>query len=158
MSPASPQNKHRPAPLRQLSAGPQLPGGWSFDEDPQGATAVKLDDPHPAPAIPSHLTPAKDKRRISFVSYNDLLLSVPTTVTSLNEITSGNLSPDHLPGTVSPTVPVTRSPALAATATIPSSLSALAPIEGEWSREGLGRGLEQRLESLITTTEGQAKA
>jgi len=165
ISPASPNSaninngnaKHRPAPLRQISSGPQLPGGWSFDEDDKGATAVKLND-LPAPAIPSHLTPTKDKRRISFVSYNDLLLSVPTTVTSLNEITSGNLSPDHLPGTVSPTVPVTRSPALAASATIPASLSALAPVEGEWSREGLGRGLEQRLEGLIPSGENQAKA
>jgi hypothetical protein len=62
---------------------------------------------HPS-AVPSHLTPSKDKRRISFISYNDLLLSVPTTVTHLGEITSGQLSPDHLPGTVSPNI--SRSP------------------------------------------------
>lgn len=157
LSPVSPGgSKHRPAPLRQLSSGPQLPGGWAFDEDNQGATAAKVDTSVPAPALPSHLTPTKDKRRISFVSYNDILLSVPTTVTSLNEITSGNLSPDHLPGTVSPTVPVTRSPALANNTTIPTTLSSLSPIEGEWQREGLGRGLEQRLEDLITNGEQRA--
>lgn len=106
-------------------------------------------------ALPSHLTPTKEKRRISFISYNDLLLSVPTAVTSLDDITAGNLSPEHLPGTVSPSVP-SRSPVIAAS---PNSLAgpnvpdALRPLgsamTGEWQREGLGKGLEQRLEDLV---------
>jgi hypothetical protein len=44
--------------------------------------------------------------------------------------------------------------ALASAANIPTGL---AGAEGEWSREGLGRGLEQRLESLIAQPEGQVK-
>jgi hypothetical protein len=126
---------------------------------------------HPAPAVPSHLTPSKDKRRISFISYNDLLLSVPTTVTHLGEITSGQLSPEHLPGTVSPSMS-TRSPTVPpinpnplglgagpsdSTGSIPQiehqqswdSASGARTGQGEWSREGLGKGLEQRLEDLV---------
>lgn len=148
--------KQRPPPLRQISNGPQLPGGWAFgDEDVVTPRPDDLDTPSAPTPLPSHLSPSKsqDKRRISFISYNDLLLSVPTTVTNLGEITSGNLSPDHLPGTVSPSVP-SRSPAVSQS---PVSLSTLAPPsvpsssvpEAEWSREGLGRGLEQRLEDLV---------
>jgi hypothetical protein len=154
--------KHRPAPLRHLSSGPQLPGGWAFtDEDSTGATAIRSESASgaatPVPsALPPHLTPTKEKRRVSFISYNDLLLSVPTAVTSLDDITAGNHAPDHLPGTVSPSVP-SRSPVMAAS---PSSIAgpcvpdALRPLggtmlEGEWSREGLGKGLEQRLEDLV---------
>lgn len=191
--------KHRPAPLRKMSSGPQLPGGWAFtDEDAEGATAVKEAPAPPATAPnspPSHqaaapgalLTPttsntaagtatAKEKRRISFISYNDLLLGVPTSVASLGEIASGNLSPDHLPGlpgTLSPPPIVagnpTRSPVIGASgagasasvATSPSmpnrdSLSPQPQLEGEWSREGLGRGLEQRLEDLVLLDSNKA--
>ena len=130
--------------------------------------------PTPPNAIPPHLTPSKDKRRISFISYNDLLLSVPTSITPLGEITSGNLSPDHLPGTVSPSM-TNRSPIL------PPPMPSLGPIsgssagpgaleskpswetgrtgglglEGEWEREGLGKGLEQRLEGLAGQQQGR---
>ena len=113
---------------------------------------------HPS-AVPSHLTPSKDKRRISFISYNDLLLSVPTTVTHLGEITSGQLSPEHLPGTVSPNI--SRSPAPPSinplSSTAGDSSSSVPQVDGdggaggEWSREGLGKGLEQRLEDLVSS-------
>lgn len=184
-----PQQKHRPAPLRKMSSGPQLPGGWAFtDEDAEGATAVRdvpVAEPEPsvaptpataassATAAPSPppasahqgnlLTPttsntaAKEKRRISFISYNDLLLGVPTSVASLGEIASGNLSPDHLPGTLSPPPASnpTRSPILPAAASPKTNrdsvslMPTMPQLEGEWSREGLGRGLEQRLEDLV---------
>ncbi|WWC58502.1 uncharacterized protein I303_101045 [Kwoniella dejecticola CBS 10117] len=62
-------------------------------------------------SIPSHISPNKNRHRISYLSYNDLLSAVPTKVTSLEDITSGNLSPDHLPGTVSPSMS-TRSPTI----------------------------------------------
>ncbi|WRT64031.1 uncharacterized protein IL334_000958 [Kwoniella shivajii] len=143
-------------------------------------------------SIPSHVSPNKNKHRISYLSYNDLLLSVPTKVTSLEDITSGNLSPDHLPGTVSPSMS-TRSPVIpplnpgdSSSSIIgvgnlspsitpgnnnvggglaqaggksiqprasfdsqsPVRLGGLGLGEGEWEREGLGKGLEQRLEEV----------
>ncbi|WWC66480.1 uncharacterized protein I206_100382 [Kwoniella pini CBS 10737] len=129
-------------------------------------------------SIPSHISPSKNRHRISYLSYNDLLSAVPTKVTSLEDITSGQLSPDHLPGTVSPSMS-TRSPTIsphnplspglvgeqspAVGATPPpktlqpkssfdahrsGSLGGLGLGEGEWGREGLGKGLEQRLEEV----------
>ncbi|WVQ97174.1 hypothetical protein IAU59_004284 [Kwoniella sp. CBS 9459] len=162
----------------------------------QGLPAGLGSSSSPPAAIPPHLSPNKSKHRISYLSYNDLLLSVPTQVTSLEDITSGNLSPDHLPGTVSPSMssrsPVigspsnilagqgqTQSPALAAisAATPPTLGGSVGPAgqtihpraswdagsgsggrlgglgfgEGEWQREGLGKGLEQRLEEVAHT-------
>ena len=119
--------------------------------------------PSPPPALPSHLSPSKEKRRVSFVSYNDLLLSVPTSVTPLGDITSGNLSPDHLPGTISPNLSARNSVTLLSSSGLPvvehrpswdAGASGRGPNglglgEGEWERQGLGRGLEQRLEHLV---------
>ncbi|KAK1927988.1 hypothetical protein DB88DRAFT_60503 [Papiliotrema laurentii] len=194
-------NATRPTMPQRLSTGPQLPGGWAFghagasekpseaviaeapasSEEATGTAPVQpAHVPSPPPAIPSHLTPTKDKRRISFISYNDLLLSVPTTVTPLGEITSGALSPDHLPGTVSPTVP-TRSPVIPSachgSAQIPNITGSkdaehqatwevgggarpggLGLGEGEWEREGLGKGLEQRLEDLVREDSARSPA
>ena len=126
------------------------------------ATSISPPTLTPTPSFQPHLTPSKDKRRISFISYNDLLLSVPTSVTPLEDITSGTLSPDHLPGTVSPQVTMGRSPVIpssssptAALSPLPSSVEHRPSIprglglEGEWEREGLGKGLEQRLEDLV---------
>lgn len=53
------------------------------------------------PMTPTYSHP-REKRRISFVSYNDLVQSVPTTISPLSEIANGHIEPDHLPGTVSP--------------------------------------------------------
>lgn len=163
----------------------------------------------PASALPPHLTPSKQQsaRRISFLSPTDLLLSVPTQVTALGEITSGHLAPEHLPGTISPSLSPTpmpgpgggasaRSPGVPSVSTFggagldlvrssspslgtPGGSSATgggsptastgagagasvfagkeAPVMlgpahttgGEWGREGLGKGLEQRLEDLV---------
>ncbi|RSH92589.1 hypothetical protein EHS25_008034 [Saitozyma podzolica] len=199
---------NRPPMGSRMSTGQQLPGGWSSawktDEEPAppveetakpvvlpaaalSPSAVSPTAATPPAAIPAHLTPTKDKRRISFISYNDLLLSVPTAVTPLEEFTSGNISPEHLPGTISPAVvsrsPVVPGPSLASglpggptgAGHAPGEAGSGAPgsgighksswdaamggtgqsraglgfAEGEWQREGLGKGLEQRLEDLV---------
>ncbi|KAK8865787.1 hypothetical protein IAR55_000934 [Kwoniella newhampshirensis] len=198
----------RPVMAQRTSTGPQLPGGWAFGsgsaapatEDkapspiaevpspalspsaPAATAASPISSPTPPNAVPSHLTPTKTKNhRLSFISYNDLLLSVPTQVTNLGEITSGNLSPDHLPGTVSPSMS-TRSPVIPTPSFgnglpppalgLGSGVIGGAPVgpglepkqswesgsggrvgglglgEGEWERQGLGKGLEQRLEEV----------
>lgn len=95
-------------------------------------------------------------------------------MTNLSEITSGQLSPDHLPGTISPNI-TSRSPVMSPPNPLAGSTSGTHPgpglehqaswdsqtsakaglgvggseLEGEWSREGLGQGLEQRLEGLV---------
>ncbi|RXK36206.1 hypothetical protein M231_06550 [Tremella mesenterica] len=164
----------RPSMPGRVSTGPQVPGGWSnsFTHSPPLAFVGEKEKeeghqedlpspalaPTPPTAIPNHLTP-KEKRRVSFISYNDLLLSVPTSITSLGDITSGNLSPDHLPGTISPNL-ANRSPVVAPNLIPLGGNDKSGPsweptgrvgglgLEAEWDREGLGKGLEQRLEDL----------
>ncbi|WVQ71046.1 hypothetical protein IAR50_000571 [Cryptococcus sp. DSM 104548] len=205
----------RPAAPRRISTGPQLPGGWVKDNTVTSGEERSTSVPAPAAspshsAVPPHLSPSKSKphHRLSFVSYNDILLSVPTQVTSFGEITSGTVSPDHLPGTVSPSLS-SRSPAVgqgqvpslngfpSSASTLPTRQDAGSPVpassltsaaaaagatgtapgleskasweagrggsgalglgEGEWQREGLGKGLEQRLEDLAhVEPQGQA--
>ncbi|WVW82157.1 hypothetical protein I302_104163 [Kwoniella bestiolae CBS 10118] len=206
----------RPAMPQRISTGPQVPGGWAFGGGSsagatslpaQAESAVAADDRTSSPtsdspnnafqtltptSLPSHISPNKNKHRISYLSYNDLLLSVPTKVTSLEDITSGNLSPDHLPGTVSPSMS-TRSPTMSPHNPLsgdlspitttgpgatpppqgkqvqpkssfdghsqrPGALGGLGFGEGEWEREGLGKGLEQRLEEVAQgQTQSQAQ-
>jgi hypothetical protein len=129
---------------------------------------------------------SREKRRISFVSYNDLLQSVPTTISPLSEIANGHIEPDHLPGTVSPVragspfrvtsvpaqpVQLTSDPramgmkrgsepnlGLGVRGRTGSGLAADDTSTGAgtrerststFQREGLGKGLTERLEMLI---------
>ncbi|KZV89143.1 hypothetical protein EXIGLDRAFT_721628 [Exidia glandulosa HHB12029] len=94
--------------------------------------------------------------RLSFISYNDLLLSAPVSAVPLSTLTSPATSdpPPHL-SAVSGSV--AHSPARSR----PRSIVGLGPggnrasillgddHGGEWEREGLGRGLEERLEELL---------
>lgn len=98
---------------------------------------------------------------------------MPTTVTHLSEITSGQLSPDHLPGTISPTLGMGKSGNSAivgagagdqsgvglphrssgdgqagASGQAGTGMGVVGQGEGEWERQGLGKGLEQRLDDL----------
>ncbi|WVO17822.1 hypothetical protein L204_105520 [Cryptococcus depauperatus] len=200
----------RPAMPMRISTGPQLPGGWAFKEEkgdvlnkePQASVPAPTPAsiPHPGQTssplnvIPAHLSPSKvvgksQHHRLSFVSYNDILLSIPTQVTSFGEITSGTVSPEHLPGTVSPSLS-TRSPVISPPTNGDSPLPGASPSpvslgnsavlgqqsqqsalkkvgpkaswdgnirgsfglgEAEWKKEGLGKGLEQRLEDYAQT-------
>lgn len=165
LPPPPPQSDPRePSPhvnTRQRIATPSRP------RSPVGSRGSSPVRP-PTQRSPSSDPTALSLVQISFISYNDLLLSIPTTVTPLGDITSGTMSPDHLPGTISPNMstrsPVVPPPVLAGPASLSpvehkSSSSwdsgaagrgsGLGLGEGEWERQGLGRGLEQRLEDLV---------
>lgn len=182
------------APTSAVVAEPSPLSGSTTAGDSSSSLATGGGGVAPVSALPAHLSPNKQQstRRISFLSPTDLLLSVPTQVTPLGEITSGHLSPEHLPGTISPSLATTgtiagqgvlpgrSSSALAgeilggaaspsgtvspsasvgtgaAGATAPPGLASKdsiaamrGPADGEWAREGLGKGLEQRLEDLV---------
>ena len=117
------------------------------------------------PPSPSHAA----HKRLSFISYNDLLASTPTSTLPLSSLTSpGTIEPPpHLPS-VALSLPVaSRSPSAAASAAGSARNSVLVEhgaaaadvkeptggvgddVGGEWEREGLGRGLEERLEALM---------
>ncbi|EPQ51408.1 hypothetical protein GLOTRDRAFT_118045 [Gloeophyllum trabeum ATCC 11539] len=106
-------------------------------------------------------------KRLSFMSYSDLLSSTPASTLPLSSLTSSamvNDPPPHIP-TVSGFTQ-TQSQAHSAASSIHHGVAAglaqmkegpLDPIlleddGGEWEREGLGKGLEERLEALMTAS------
>ncbi|KAJ7028585.1 hypothetical protein C8F04DRAFT_1398907 [Mycena alexandri] len=100
-------------------------------------------------------------KRLSFVSYADLLASTPTATQPLSALTSPASSPSHIPG-VSISTGTSTDPTTAGSAYGGSGAPSLRnfgfglgdedrtmdDVGGEWEREGLGKGLEERLEAL----------
>jgi len=166
------------------------PHSQQQSSQPQGSLLAPPPPANIVVALSQPMTPtsshSQEKRRISFVSYNDLVQSVPTTVSPLSEIANGHIEPDHLPGTVSPVragSPFRVPPASAQPAQLASDLRALGMKRGSepnlgmgsrgrsgggravddnatvtgtrerststFQREGLGKGLTERLEMLI---------
>ncbi|KAJ7502460.1 hypothetical protein B0H11DRAFT_640420 [Mycena galericulata] len=96
-------------------------------------------------------------KRLSFMSYTDLLSSTPTATQPLSALTSPASSPSHIPG-----VSLATDPSVAGSAYGGSGAPSLRnfgfglgdedrtmdDVGGEWEREGLGKGLEERLEAL----------
>lgn len=166
---------------------------YSAGSPPMGAHA-QLSNPHAQlshPPSPSHTA----QKRLSFISYSDILASTPISTLPLSSLTSpGNMEPPpHLPsvslsvssvgitpGPVSAVGMGSRSVSLSASAAgsarnsmfidgmwgpgglgpadvkEPDSTDGLASDDagGEWEREGLGRGLEERLEALMVSPVG----
>ncbi|KAF8645800.1 hypothetical protein AX16_007570 [Volvariella volvacea WC 439] len=181
------------SPQRSLSASP--PPITTPSAQPQSSSPLAHAHAHPHPTTshpPSpHHIPTK---RLSFMSYSDLLTSTPASTLPLTSLTISASSvepPPHIPtvsgftfsqaqaqhhahlhsasasvrglnlspGPASPTSIISAgAPAPAAGhAQSPShgpagkrdSVILLDDVGGEWEREGLGRGLEERLEALM---------
>lgn len=108
-------------------------------------------------------SPKNPSKRLSFISYTDLLTSAPASTLPLSSFTQTNEPPPHLPSVIG--IPQAQAQGLASgAASIHGSLSASAwvterdpatdlvsDVGGEWEREGLGRGLEERLETLMVS-------
>ncbi|KXN84626.1 hypothetical protein AN958_12258 [Leucoagaricus sp. SymC.cos] len=128
------------------------------------------------PPSPTH-GPTK---RLSFMSYSDLLSSTPASTIPLSSLTSSASSmepPPHIPSvsglalasaaqahhgggqghTSSSTATSLRGFAMSGITHTGKrdSIVMLDDVGGEWEREGLGRGLEERLEALIITLSPQ---
>ncbi|KAF7315933.1 hypothetical protein MIND_00110100 [Mycena indigotica] len=134
----------------QHPAFPSPPGSSSPSSSsaPLTATARQFVDPS---------TPTSNKR-LSFISYTDLLSSTPTATQPLSSLTSPASSPGHIPGVALADSMTTAGSAYGGSAA-PSlrnfafGLSGdedrtMDDVGGEWEREGLGKGLEERLEAL----------
>lgn len=116
--------------------------------------------PAAAHAPPS---PKNTSKRLSFLSYTDLLSSAPATALPLSSLTlsaQANEPPPHIPSVIG--IPQAQAHGQSSSAaSIHGSLSAatwvterdpasdVSDAGGEWEREGLGRGLEERLETLM---------
>lgn len=117
-----------------------------------------------APAPPEHAAPRSVNKRLSFVSYADLLSCTPTATQPLSALTSPAGSPAHITGVDPAFAPSPGGGASAGGSGAPSLRNfifggaagagggeedrMMDDVGGEWEREGLGRGLEERLEAL----------
>ncbi|KAJ7252093.1 hypothetical protein B0H12DRAFT_1118395 [Mycena haematopus] len=126
-------------------------------------TARQFDPTTPVSSVgdsASHTTrgaSSQANKRLSFVSYADLLSSTPTATQPLSSLTSPACSPAHIPG-VSITDPSVSSASAYGGSGAPSLRNfgfglgdedrMMDDVGGEWEREGLGKGLEERLEAL----------
>ncbi|KAF8748175.1 hypothetical protein RHS01_11000 [Rhizoctonia solani] len=135
----SPSPTARPSFVERQSTGPSPP-----------ATDTSPPSPAPNRRIPhSSLVPLNtDINRLSFMSYHDLLASTPVATVPLSSIVSGGGEPGHLPGVIG--LHGHR------TSGIFGDDVSETQSGGEFDREGLGRGLEERLEGVLR--EGQARA
>lgn len=97
------------------------------------------------PPSPTH-GPTK---RLSFMSYADLLASTPASMVPLSSFTTCATPepPPHIPGVEG--YALNQHDAASLSGRERDSIAMLDDIGGEWQREGLGRGLEERLEALM---------
>ncbi|KAJ7122042.1 hypothetical protein C8R43DRAFT_1112087 [Mycena crocata] len=93
-------------------------------------------------------------KRLSFLSYTDLLSSTPTATQPLSALTSPANSPSHISG-VSISEPSSSTYGGSGAPSLRNFGFGLGDedrtmddVGGEWEREGLGKGLEERLEAL----------
>lgn len=97
------------------------------------------------PPSPTHVA----SKRLSFMSYSDLLASTPTSMVPLSSFTTCASSdpPPHIPGVTG--IGNTHSSAGSIHGRDRDSIALLDDVGGEWEREGMGKGLEERLEALM---------
>lgn len=80
-----------------------------------------------SPSLSAHVPVSNHNKRLSFVSYSDLVASAPLSTVPLTSLTSeSQAEPPHLM----------------------ESTGIQTPVYDEWEREGLGMGLEERLAAL----------
>ncbi|KIJ16038.1 hypothetical protein PAXINDRAFT_76020 [Paxillus involutus ATCC 200175] len=89
-------------------------------------------------------------KRLSFMSYSDLLASTPASMGPLSSFTTCASSepPPHIPGVTG--FGNLHSSGGSIHGRDRDSIALLDDVGGEWEREGMGRGLEERLEALMT--------
>ncbi|KAL5521000.1 hypothetical protein ACEPAG_8922 [Sanghuangporus baumii] len=192
-APSSPKTTTLEHPPHSLPTSPSTPTAtMSFASSPSADIAF----PRARPQVSHPPSPSQNAhKRLSFLSYNDILNSTPISTLPLSSLTSPatDQPPPHIPGvslsvgavtSVSPLGSAyggggSRSVSLANSARNSLVLDGLfgpghvhsgAAIDvkeptaggvgddlgGEWEREGLGRGLEERLDALTPVGSGKA--
>ncbi|KAH0828836.1 hypothetical protein J3R83DRAFT_3306 [Lanmaoa asiatica] len=97
------------------------------------------------PPSPTHVV----SKRLSFMSYSDLLASTPVSMVPLSSFTTCASSdpPPHIPGVTG--FGNTQLSTGSIHGRDRDSVALLDDVGGEWEREGLGKGLEERLDALM---------
>ncbi|KAJ7213025.1 hypothetical protein GGX14DRAFT_446067 [Mycena pura] len=150
------QHQHVATPLPTF---PSPPASSSPPSSAPPLTARQFVDPTtPTSALPDAARQQQASKRLSFVSYTDLLASTPTATQPLSALTSPSSSPSHIPGILTDSMAATAAGSAYGGSGAPSLRNfgfglgdedrTMDDVGGEWEREGLGRGLEERLEAL----------
>lgn len=97
------------------------------------------------PPSPTHAA----SKRLSFMSYSDLLASTPASMVPLSSFTTcvSSEPPPHIPGVTG--FGNTQSSAGSIHGRDRDSIALSDDVGSEWEREGMGKGLEERLEALM---------
>jgi hypothetical protein len=124
-------------------------------------TASQHSSPFVRPVTPHPPSPHAATKRLSFISYTDLLTSTPSSTLPLSSLTTSATVSDPPPHLLSVLGIPQHSGAGSAGASPRTSFYGdrdvregreglfINDVGGEWEREGLGQGLEERLESLM---------
>ncbi|KAI0746640.1 hypothetical protein C8Q80DRAFT_1219975 [Daedaleopsis nitida] len=128
----------------------------SMPPQPQQLTSMTI--PAPFPSLPP--SPKNVTKRLSFISYMDLLSSTPASAIPLSSLTSAAVvsePPPHITSVIGlPQAQYAASSSGGSIHGIPTYvlerdgvMGVADDVGGEWEREGLGKGLEERLEKLM---------
>ncbi|KAI0795086.1 hypothetical protein C8Q75DRAFT_803923 [Abortiporus biennis] len=163
---------HSEHPLHTLSSptSPISPGVSPAPVSPSATTLTAITSTSSHPPSPKNSA----SKRLSFISYTDLLSSTPASALPLSSLTLSaqvNEPPPHLASVIgfpqaqaqmvqqqggagsranSIHAGVTNSSAGFLHPECDPAAKMVDDVGGEWEREGLGRGLEERMESLMT--------
>lgn len=155
--PASQEASTDAQPTPTTVASPDLTVSVSQRSSPSVLPVSPLALPHP----PSPHTATK---RLSFISYTDLLASTPSSTLPLSTLTTSATAADPPPHLLS-VLGIPQHGGGSVNASPRTSFYGDRDVRegrdglfiddggGEWEREGLGQGLEERLESLMTVGE-----
>ena len=149
--------EHPVASLPEPNAPFQYTHPSSNTNSPNAGFSPLLPSSHPP--SPTHAA----KKRLSFISYSDLLSSTPTSTLPLSSLTTSASTfepPPHIPGVSGlGIVPGSIGEGLASERSSirggvthhgkRESILLLDNVGGEWERQGLGMGLEERLDVVL---------
>ncbi|KAF8595114.1 hypothetical protein BDV93DRAFT_564715 [Ceratobasidium sp. AG-I] len=146
--PAADMAIHSPAPSLALSPATGATGGTAplSPASPLSPTTPPLPTARPRPRKSNpQLAAEAAQNRLSFMSYHDLLASTPLASVPLSAITSGQDAPGHIPGVTG----MHGHGSSASEGGLGAAEGEGGDVGGEFDREGLGRGLEERLEAVL---------
>ncbi|OAX34179.1 hypothetical protein K503DRAFT_869088 [Rhizopogon vinicolor AM-OR11-026] len=142
-SPTTTTVEHPPTTLPSTTATSALSPSSTYTSSPYSRPITLSHPPSPTHG---------PNKRLSFMSYADLLASTPASMVPLSSFTSCATPdpPPHIPGVEGYAHNAHDTASLhGSTSRGRDSIAMLDDIGGEWQREGLGRGLEERLEALM---------
>ncbi|CCM02421.1 uncharacterized protein FIBRA_04519 [Fibroporia radiculosa] len=168
-TPATPTSAYYSVPSTEAGSEASSPTTATHHEHPMHNLPPQAAIMIPTTVISHPPSPKNATKRLSFLSYMDLLTSAPASTLPLSSFTSSAVvsePPPHLQSVIG--LPQAHYAASSSAGSIHGAAGTvlereiasgmLDDVGGEWEREGLGRGLEERLEALNALPVGPGKA